>query len=87
MDGSVEAILDTLDSFNSKQCRLDLIHYGVGNVTESDVEMAEAFNGVCVYVFVCACVHLCMHVHTCMWTWMNLLFFQPFFFFFNERLS
>ena len=41
----MEAILDALDSYNSKQCRLDLVHYGVGNVTESDVELAEAFNG------------------------------------------
>ncbi|XP_041353564.1 translation initiation factor IF-2, mitochondrial-like [Gigantopelta aegis] len=45
VDGSVEAILDTLDSFHSKKCRLDLIHYGVGNITESDVELAKAFNG------------------------------------------
>ncbi|XP_076464349.1 translation initiation factor IF-2, mitochondrial-like [Babylonia areolata] len=45
VDGSVEAILDTLDSYDSKQCRLDLVHYGVGNVTESDVELAEAFDG------------------------------------------
>ncbi|XP_070179262.1 translation initiation factor IF-2, mitochondrial-like [Littorina saxatilis] len=45
VDGSVEAILDTLDLYNSKQCRLDLVHFGVGNVTESDVELAEAFDG------------------------------------------
>nr|KAG5699746.1 hypothetical protein BaRGS_014162 [Batillaria attramentaria] len=45
VDGSVEAILDILDSYDSKKCRLDLVHYGVGNVTENDVEMAEAFQG------------------------------------------
>ncbi|KAL8619869.1 hypothetical protein ACOMHN_025955 [Nucella lapillus] len=45
VDGSVEAILDTLDSYDSRQCRLDLVHFGVGNVTESDVELAEAFGG------------------------------------------
>lgn len=45
VDGSLEAILDTLDTYNSKKCRLDLIHYGVGSITESDVELAEAFKG------------------------------------------
>lgn len=77
----MEAILDTLDSFNSKQCRLDLIHYGVGNVTESDVEMAEAFNGVCICVCVCLCafMHACAHMHVDMDEF--TFFFQPFFFF------
>ena len=67
VDGSVEAILDTLDSYDSKLCRLDLIHYGVGNVTESDVELAEAFNGVClcVLLFVCVCVCVCVYVCVC----------------------
>ncbi|XP_067680716.1 translation initiation factor IF-2, mitochondrial-like [Haliotis asinina] len=45
VDGSLEAILDTLDTFHSKKCRLDLIHYGVGNVTETDVQLAENFGG------------------------------------------
>ncbi|XP_046336391.2 translation initiation factor IF-2, mitochondrial-like [Haliotis rufescens] len=45
VDGSLEAILDTLDTFHSKKCRLDLIHYGVGNVTETDVQLAENFSG------------------------------------------
>ncbi|KAI8744462.1 translation initiation factor IF-2, mitochondrial-like [Biomphalaria glabrata] len=45
VDGSVEAILDTLDTYHSKKCHLDIIHYGVGAVTESDVEMAAIFNG------------------------------------------
>lgn len=44
--GSVEAILDVLDTYSDEQrCRLNLIHYGVGNVTENDVELAEVFNG------------------------------------------
>ena len=62
VDGSVEAILDTLDSYDSKLCRLDLIHYGVGNVTESDVELAEAFDGVCLCMHMCVCVCVCMCV-------------------------
>ncbi|XP_022255998.1 translation initiation factor IF-2, mitochondrial-like isoform X2 [Limulus polyphemus] len=51
VDGSVEAILDILETYHSHDaCRLDLIHYGVGTVTESDVELAKAFNGI-IYCF------------------------------------
>ena len=45
VDGSLEAIMDTLDTYHSKKCRLDLVHFGIGNVTESDVELAKAFQG------------------------------------------
>ncbi|GFN85677.1 translation initiation factor if-2, partial [Plakobranchus ocellatus] len=44
-DGSVDAILDVFDTYHSKKCQLDIIHYGVGNVTESDVEIAATFEG------------------------------------------
>lgn len=50
MDGSVEAILDVLDSYCSEQCRLDLVHYGVGTVTENDIKLAEPFEAI-VYAF------------------------------------
>ncbi|KAH7941904.1 hypothetical protein HPB49_018450 [Dermacentor silvarum] len=51
VDGSVEAVLDLLDTYHSHQkCRLDIIHYGVGPVSESDVELAQPFNGI-VYAF------------------------------------
>jgi len=50
VDGSVEAILDVLDSYDSAQCALDLVHYGVGPVTENDVKLAAPFNAV-VYAF------------------------------------
>lgn len=50
MDGSVEALLDVLDSFQSSLCTLDLIHYGVGPVTESDVKLAEPFDAI-IYTF------------------------------------
>ncbi|KAK6183487.1 hypothetical protein SNE40_010962 [Patella caerulea] len=46
VDGSLEAILDTLVMYNSKKCNLDLIHYGVGNITEQDIKLAESFDGV-----------------------------------------
>lgn len=44
MDGSVEALLDVLETYDCHdQCRLDLVHYGVGDVTETDVKLAETF--------------------------------------------
>lgn len=45
VDGSVDAILDVFDTYHSKKCQLDIIHFGVGNVTESDVEIAATFEG------------------------------------------
>lgn len=43
--GSVEAILDVLETYESKQCKLDIIHYGIGNVSVTDIEYADAFKG------------------------------------------
>ena len=43
--GSVEAILDVLDSYESDQCRLHLLSYGVGAITEHDINMAASFKG------------------------------------------
>lgn len=49
--GSVEAILDVLETYNNNEkCRLDVVHYGVGNVTESDVELAKSFDAI-IYAF------------------------------------
>ncbi|GAB1609727.1 translation initiation factor IF-2, mitochondrial-like [Argonauta hians] len=50
VDGSLEAIMDTLDTYKCPDCRLDFIHYGIGSITETDVEMAALFEGV-VYGF------------------------------------
>lgn len=43
--GSVEAILDVLETYESNQCKLDIIHYGVGNICVTDIEYADAFKG------------------------------------------
>lgn len=49
--GSVEAILDVLDTYDcSNQCRLSIVHYGVGDITEGDIELAKVFNSV-IYAF------------------------------------
>ncbi|CAK1553326.1 unnamed protein product [Leptosia nina] len=45
VDGSVEAILDILETYDEHQTvRLDLVHFGVGQVTHNDLEIAQAFN-------------------------------------------
>ncbi|XP_034938627.1 translation initiation factor IF-2, mitochondrial [Chelonus insularis] len=49
--GSVEAILEALETYEDEnRCHLDVIHYGIGPVSENDVEMAEVFNGM-IYTF------------------------------------
>ncbi|XP_076045082.1 mitochondrial translation initiation factor 2 [Oratosquilla oratoria] len=50
VDGSVEAILDVLDTYHSDECKLEVISYGVGAVTENDIVMAKSFDGS-VYTF------------------------------------
>ncbi|XP_023709849.1 translation initiation factor IF-2, mitochondrial isoform X2 [Cryptotermes secundus] len=51
VDGSVEAILDILETYDGNAaCKLDLVHYGVGNVSETDVELADTFNAI-IYCF------------------------------------
>ncbi|GBP22863.1 Translation initiation factor IF-2, mitochondrial [Eumeta japonica] len=55
VDGSVEAILDILDTYNEHEVvRLDLVNFGVGQVTPNDIEIAEAFNAV-IYAFNVEC--------------------------------
>ncbi|XP_064111315.1 translation initiation factor IF-2, mitochondrial-like [Macrobrachium nipponense] len=43
VDGSVEAILDVIDTYHSPDCQLYVLSYGVGMVTPSDVNMAATF--------------------------------------------
>ncbi|XP_066450946.1 translation initiation factor IF-2, mitochondrial-like [Eleutherodactylus coqui] len=45
VDGSVEAILDVLDTYDADDtCELDLVHFGVGDISEGDVALAKTFN-------------------------------------------
>ena len=44
--GSVEAIVDALKKIESKKVSLEIIHYAVGTVTESDVLLASASNAI-----------------------------------------
>ncbi|XP_072793834.1 translation initiation factor IF-2, mitochondrial isoform X2 [Vicugna pacos] len=47
VDGSVEALLDIMDTYDaSHECELELVHFGVGDISENDVNLAETFHGV-----------------------------------------
>ncbi|XP_068009401.1 translation initiation factor IF-2, mitochondrial [Melanerpes formicivorus] len=47
VDGSVEAILNILDSYDANdECKLEVVHFGMGDISENDISLAEAFNGV-----------------------------------------
>uniref|UniRef100_A0A0V0G8W4 Translation initiation factor IF-2, mitochondrial n=1 Tax=Triatoma dimidiata TaxID=72491 RepID=A0A0V0G8W4_TRIDM len=50
VDGSVDAILDVLETYNNTQCKLDVVHYGVGPVSQNDTMLAELFNAQ-IYAF------------------------------------
>ncbi|XP_058690097.1 translation initiation factor IF-2, mitochondrial [Poecile atricapillus] len=47
VDGSVEAILNILDSYDCEdECKLDIVYFGMGDISENDISLAESFNGV-----------------------------------------
>lgn len=42
----MEALVSILDSYDAQeQCELKVVHVGVGDVSENDVNMADAFAG------------------------------------------
>lgn len=46
MAGSVDTLLDIFNTYTCDEiCKLNIIHYGIGSVTSSDIELAEIFNG------------------------------------------
>uniref|UniRef100_A0A8C2XPA4 Translation initiation factor IF-2, mitochondrial n=1 Tax=Cyclopterus lumpus TaxID=8103 RepID=A0A8C2XPA4_CYCLU len=46
VDGSVETLLNILDTYDAQQqCELELLHFGIGDVSENDVNMADMFTG------------------------------------------
>jgi translation initiation factor IF-2 len=46
VQGSVEAVRDTLEKLSTDACRLNVIHTGVGGVSESDVTLATASHAI-----------------------------------------
>jgi translation initiation factor IF-2 len=46
VDGSVEAILDVVETYDEQErCKMSLVHYGVGNISDNDIELAAMFDG------------------------------------------
>ncbi|KAK3092753.1 hypothetical protein FSP39_006887, partial [Pinctada imbricata] len=45
VSGSIDAILNTLATYDSQKCRLDIMDFDVGNITEADISLAQDFNG------------------------------------------
>ncbi|KAK9701165.1 Elongation factor Tu GTP binding domain [Popillia japonica] len=54
VDGTLEAVLNILDTYNEPGCELDLVHYNVGAITESDIELAKTFKSI-IYAFNVKC--------------------------------
>jgi translation initiation factor IF-2 len=50
VDGSLEAIKNCFNTYKDDEVVLDIIRTGVGDVTESDMKLANEFNGI-VYAF------------------------------------
>ena len=48
MDGSVEALSDSLIKLSTEQIRVNVIHKGVGAISESDVSLAAASDAIIV---------------------------------------
>jgi translation initiation factor IF-2 len=46
VQGSIEAITESLTNLNTKEVKLNLIHKAVGNITETDVLLASASNAI-----------------------------------------
>lgn len=46
VDGSVEAVLSIVDTYDAQQqCQLEVLHFGIGAISENDINMAEMFSG------------------------------------------
>lgn len=44
--GSLEAIFNVLDTYQSDLCDLNVVHYDIGEVNQTDIELAETFDGI-----------------------------------------
>jgi len=50
VDGSVEAILSCLDTYVSDEVKLDIVNFGIGEVSDTDVSLAQRFDAI-IYAF------------------------------------
>ncbi|KRZ25807.1 Translation initiation factor IF-2, mitochondrial [Trichinella pseudospiralis] len=58
VDGSLEAILDVYETYNSTKCNFDLVHFGIGDVTENDLEIADTFKATVAFAAIIFCFNV-----------------------------
>ncbi|KRY38584.1 Translation initiation factor IF-2, mitochondrial [Trichinella spiralis] len=58
VDGSLEAILDVYGTYNSTKCNFDLVHFGIGDVTENDLEIADTFKAAVAFAAIVFCFNV-----------------------------
>ncbi|KRX81696.1 Translation initiation factor IF-2, mitochondrial [Trichinella sp. T6] len=58
VDGSLEAILDVYRTYNSTKCNFDLVHFGIGDVTENDLEIADTFKAAVAFAAIIFCFNV-----------------------------
>ncbi len=46
VDGSVDVLVQTLQQFPDNEVRLNVLHAGIGSITDSDVHLADASNAI-----------------------------------------
>ena len=53
VNGSLEVLLNIFESYpnDKSEAKIDLLHYGVGAITENDVELAACFDRSVIYAF------------------------------------
>lgn len=61
VDGSVEALSDSLIRLSTEEIQVNVIHKAVGQISESDVVLAAASNAI---IIGSKFVRLCKHVET-----------------------
>ena len=54
MDGSIEALSDSLIKLSTEEIQVNVIHKGIGQITEGDVNLAISSNAIIVGFQVCS---------------------------------
>ena len=59
--GSLEALEEILQSSQPEQIKVDIVHSGVGIITEEDIDIAATFRGTDIHVL----LNIFSHIYTC----------------------
>jgi len=58
VDGSIEALVDTLLALSMDSIKINIIHKGIGNIIESDILLASTFNAIIIGFRIKPCVKI-----------------------------